>query len=137
MRKLALLAIVAAFCHACGGSDDAVGEIDFGVRFMPSGYTDGIDCQAANVARVHFLFYAESEDKEVKAEVSHPCAPDEHFRITLDTGTYSVLVQGFNDQEILCYESVMEYTVEEGLTDGFSLVAEEHPLGAQNGCVFP
>lgn len=109
------------------------GALDFDVQFLPSRATTAIDCQAANVS-IHFDIFDQAGG--LRTAVSRPCLLGERYRVTLDSGPYTLRVQGLQGTAV-CYEKNEPVTVQAGQTQTLSIIANQQANGVAQGCSYP
>lgn len=129
----ALVTGIAAYANGCA----IIGTVDFDVKFRPTGAPAAVDCSTAQVPNVGFKFFDQALDNLLRTEVTRPCVPNERYRVSIDLGPYNIRVQGLNGQLVVCYETNQLYTAQTDRTETLTFIAEQHPAGAQGGCVYP
>ena len=124
----------------CAANEDGgipQASIDFDVKFRPTGAPVAVDCSTAQIPNVRFGFFDQALDNLLRTEVTRPCVANARYRVSIDPGPYNIRVQGLNGQLVVCYETNQLYTAQTDRTETLTFIAEQHPAGAQGGCVYP
>ena len=124
-------------CGDGGTAPATTGTFDFDVQFRTTGNPTPRSCDIALVDNVDIKFYDPALGGLLRTNLRRPCVPNERYRVSIDTGTYEILVQGINGQLTVCYETRELHTLQGARTEVFTVTADQHPTGAQGGCTYP